>query len=545
MLLLFLLLVLNVKLIIKLAAILFIFAANYKSLSLKNIRQQRLIYFYIAIIIISCVNFLLQVKQTTTAYFLAFSMSTVLWTSAALAGFFIYILLQKDRIRPDSSGGERLQRTVEVFFILHIGAVFFNLLLIMLETGSLNPYTYKGMHQRYYISTGDYISGITFDSPVTTAVISCFAVLYFLYRQKFLLSLASMASLLIIGSNLTNLFMILVLAFSFAFHTDKIQKSLITAYTCMLLLFITKVSPQNNEYVGRFAYKMLGMTYDLPKKNESPDFIKMQPDNLLTDEEKRKKTALLHIDSVSAAKLDHSNLSKNKVAEHIYISKLKSTDSQTLKMASYHNDYKEPEAVTDKINRHTSFLQQEYSGEAEQLKSHYDWNKPGKWIAFLQLIRYLKEHPGKIMLGTGPGNFSSRTAFKTSTLGIAGSYPRQYRYIHPAFRNNHLFTYVFYHSQLQPKHAAENTPDSTYHQLLGEYGIIGLLAFVLLYLGYFLRFRKSLTFGLPVLLLLLLAFCTEYWFEQLSIVILAELLLLLDIRLSAENKNRAGEGEQL
>ncbi|MEI9943377.1 MAG: hypothetical protein WDN26_04080 [Chitinophagaceae bacterium] len=80
------------------------------------------------------------------------------------------------------------------------------------------------------------------------------------------------------------------------------------------------------------------------------------------------------------------------------------------------------------------------------------------------------------------------------------------------------------------KHAAENTPDSTYGQLLSEYGIVGLLSFLVLYIGSFISRFRVLTFGLPILLLLLASFFTEYWFEQLSIVILFELLVLTDFK---------------
>jgi len=68
--------------------------------------------------------------------------------------------------------------------MLHIAVIFINLLLIIIETGSINPYTYKGLNQKYFISTGDAITGITFDSPVTTAFICAFGLLYFLYNVR-------------------------------------------------------------------------------------------------------------------------------------------------------------------------------------------------------------------------------------------------------------------------------------------------------------------------------------------------------------------------
>lgn len=535
MLLVFLLLMLNVKLAVKIAAILFILLANYRSIFFKNLREYRLIYFYLAMVVIAGINTFLEIKQISTPYLITLAMGLTFWGMAAMAGFFIYLQIQKTE-------SEKTDRTITVFFALHIAAVFLNLLSIMIETGSINPYTYKGLNQKYYISTGDHISGITFDSPVTTALIGCLATLYFLYHRKFLLSLLAMASLLMIGSNLTNLFMITVLAFAFLFRTDRVQKSLIVLYGCMLAIFITKVTPQNSEYVGRFAHKMLGLTYDLPQKNESIDFIKQQPDSLLSFEEKRKKAAVNYIDSISAAKRHKATFSTTyKMAEQLYFSQLTEALHDTQKVTRKFYDYRQPVSVTQKINLFSSYFDKTYAANAKELKSDYDWNQPGKLIASRQLVRFFKEHPGKLALGAGLGNFSSRSAFKSAAMNIAGSYPQQFSYVHPWFNYNHLFLYVFYHSQLQPKHAAENTPDSTYHQLLGEYGIIGLLAFALFYIGYFLRYRKSMTYGLPVLLLLLLAFSVEYWFEQLSIVILAELLLLFDIHTALKKKVQGGQ----
>src|SRR5690242_385079 len=195
----FLLLMLNVKLAIKVIAILFILITNFRSFNLINLRRQQLIFFYAAIIIIACSNYLLQIKQATLNYSLAAIFGLSLWIMAAVAGLFIFTIIQKD-------SSERLHRTVELFFLLHIAAISINLLLIIIETGALNPYMYKGMNQKYYISTGDFIRGISFDSPVCTAMISAFGLLYFLFRQRFFFSLLAMGSLLLIGSNLTNLF---------------------------------------------------------------------------------------------------------------------------------------------------------------------------------------------------------------------------------------------------------------------------------------------------------------------------------------------------
>ncbi|MEI9943375.1 MAG: hypothetical protein WDN26_04070 [Chitinophagaceae bacterium] len=133
-------------------------------------------------IAIGIINYLIQPKTGGMKQLLAVSLGILLWLLCLAAWYYIFNV-----VRWEEKG--KLHNTISVFFVLHITVMFLNLFRIMIECGSLNPYTYKGFNQKYFISTGDFISGVTFDSPVTTAMISAFAVLYFLYRRYFILSL--------------------------------------------------------------------------------------------------------------------------------------------------------------------------------------------------------------------------------------------------------------------------------------------------------------------------------------------------------------------
>jgi hypothetical protein len=48
--------------------------------------------------------------------------------------------------------------------------------------------------------------------------------------------------------------------------------------------------------------------------------------------------------------------------------------------------------------------------------------------------------------------------------------------------------------------------------------------------AYFIRHIRRLTFGIPLLFMTGAVFCLGYWFEQLSIVVVFELLLFIDIK---------------
>jgi hypothetical protein len=71
-----------------------------------------------------------------------------------------------------------------VFFIINALFSAGNLAAIFLDTHAINPYTYQGQMQKYFLNTGDYIKGVTFDTSTTNAVLSAFGVIYFPDPQK-------------------------------------------------------------------------------------------------------------------------------------------------------------------------------------------------------------------------------------------------------------------------------------------------------------------------------------------------------------------------
>ncbi|HMK04833.1 MAG TPA: hypothetical protein VK489_11600 [Ferruginibacter sp.] len=517
----FLLLVLNVKLVVKIAAVLLIVVINRKSISGKEFFKQRYLFFYFGLICIGLINLLLQFSNTSTTYLATVVMGTSFWMMSALIAYLLYKIIQK-------GDAVKLHNTVTVFFVLHVAVIFINLLQIMIETGSVNPYTYKGLNAKYYISTGDFITGITFDAPVTTAFICVFGILYFLYRKQFLLSLAGMAALLVMASNFANLILFGVFVFAFIFNSSRVQKSFIVIYTVMLVVFMAKLSPQNNEHVGRIFYRVIDKPYDLPPvKVLTLSELKKAPDSILTPAEKKQRYARNYIDSMNAIRLG----SDFKEPENIFAKRAAFTGNNSIKDPAFYQ-FKESPGIKEKINRYARFLDQVYSEQQQDsLGQLYNWKKsPGKWIAGKELFRFLENNPAKIFLGGGMANFSSRLAFKATLLNIAGRYPEKLEYVNPDFLYNHLFIYLYYHSQEQSKHEASNTPDAVYYQVMGEYGIIGLLLLLGLYFGFFLRHTRKMSFGLPIILVLAGAFFAEYWFEQFSVVVLFELLFFLDMK---------------
>ena len=119
---------------------------------------------------------------------------------------------------------------------------------------------------------------------------------------------------------------------------------------------------------------------------------------------------------------------------------------------------------------------------------------------------------------------------------FAGNFPNKFIYMDSLFKANHLRTYLYYATKDDEKHSILNFPNSVYNQLIGEYGLMGLFLFFFLYLGYFIRQYKILSYGIPLMIFMTIVFALDYWFEQLSIVILFELLLLLDMKKLSKNE---------
>jgi hypothetical protein len=357
-------------------------------------------------------------------------------------------------------------------------------------------------------------------------MICAFGLIYFLYRQRFALSVASMAALMIMASNFTNIILIGVFLFSFIFYSNRLQKSFIVIYMLILVVFLAKVSPQNNEHIGRIFYQAINKPYDLPPVKVIPiDELKKMPDSLLNEEERKKKFAQVYIDSMNSLRPLMGIAEKEKPVDR---SSLPDTATKPADKTFY--EFRESKAVREKINEYNEFLGSIYEEkEVDSLKKLYNWKSPGKWIAAKQLADFFQNHRQKIIFGNGIGNFSSRIAFKATMLDIAGRYPARFKYIASDFLFNHLYLYLYYHAQDQSKHEASNTPDSVYFQLAGEYGIVGL-ALLLLYFVFFVRYSRRMGYGLPLVFLLAGSFFAEYWFEQFSIVILFELLSFLDMK---------------
>jgi hypothetical protein len=406
-----------------------------------------------------------------------------------------------------------------------------NLALIIVHTPALNPYTYQGEYQKYFISTGDFIKGLTFESSITNAVLNAFGVVYFLTRRHFLMTLVCMAILLLTASNFINLITIAILVLLFVFKSNRDQKSIIIVCLTFLVVFMAKVSPQNNDYALntiKMAFYKRPVISPWPIDNTIR--ITMRPDSTLTFEEKREKIATRYLDSLFL--LRAKELARYKLPSSILTTPTGKIilPKPDLNLPGYQwlrTTPPEQKQLADFVTAHEKDL---------PISRTHRWSPvPGKITGMMQTINLFRHRPAKVFFGEGVGNFSSKLAFKAPGLGFTGGYPKKHVYINPLFLSTHLDVYLSFFSRAAGTHSLTNSPFSVYDQLLAEYGLAGLLALFIFYLWYFARHYKKLTYGTPLLILLMSIFFIDYWYEQLSVVILFELMLFLNIK----------EGEEL
>lgn len=510
----FLLLFLNVKLVVKLAALIIVYLMQPDLRFGFRMKNSRLPLFYPVVMLIALFNWVLYQGYTDTNYSIAVLTGLSFWMAGILA-------IHQLRLFTERNNAAVISNTIKAFLVLNAIASLAQIGSIILETGAINPYRYQGNYQKYFMGTGDYIKGITFDTCTTNALLNVFGLVYFLFRKQAGMVLLCFSVLLLTASNLVNILLALVLIWLFIRKTDRDGKTVIALCFFLLIAFLVKVSPQNNDYLVDFYEKLTHA-----KKQKKPEKIiplLYRPDSVLNSEEKKEKFAMLYLDSLSKGIADKKK-KELEVAPEMALA-LQSGTRPEIPEPSIHTPPFQYRNDTNAAKKELiRFI------EEENLQQQYPSNVPGKVLAWKQSFRFFKEHPFRILTGNGMGRFSSKLAFRATALKFAGGYPGRFRYVQEDFKDNHLDLYSWFFSRRDTLHSVTNTPFSVYDQLLSEYGLAGILAFALFYMGYFGKQRKKLSYGWPLIALLAAFLFTDYWFEQLSVIPFFELLLFLNLK---------------
>jgi hypothetical protein len=522
-LLIFLLLFINVRIPFKIVALLFIYISQFNFKFGFKLRNSRLPLFYLLVFPIAIVAALINQSFADLYYLPVFGWALVCWALALLA-------VHQVKLMVDKTDTETIHHTLIIFFI--INAVFSagNLVHIMWTIKSINPYAFMGMHQRYFINTGDDVMGISFDLSSTNAVLCAFGIFYFIYKHNLPMMILCMSTLVLTYSNLISILFLLILAFIFIIKTTRNQKSMIVAALMIYIISMVKISPQNGKYLNQVTASALRENRIEKKDQIAVQATTANPDKqLMTRDEQRRKFAQNYLDSLSNIKARQEKLSTLDKE----IKSLPLTDDGRLYIPEPNTHFAEFYNIGEITPDRQQLIDCIAAHRAQFPLCRVEPFRPtlpGKITGAIQTYNYFTGHLLQSIAGLGPGNFSSKIAFRAVGAGIRGDYPQKYVYINPAFMHNHLDLYLSFFSKNAEYRSVRNNPYSTYDQMLSEYGILGLLSLLIFYLGFFARHYKKLSYGLPILMMVAGLFFLDYWFEQLSALVFFELMIFLNIK---------------
>jgi len=154
----------------------------------------------------------------------------------------------------------------------------------------------------------------------------------------------------------------------------------------------------------------------------------------------------------------------------------------------------------------------------------------GKMLSWKQTWAYATAAPAQAIAGAGMGNFSSLLALQMAHI-YGRSHSRFYElmpvYVHPDYRANHYGIIRDVYALPDGYHSARHMPHSFANQLIGEYGLIGVLCFLGGYVWYFVRRGGGKGFFLVIMVLTGGYLWFDYLFDYLSVMVFFELFFWL------------------
>ena len=482
-LLIFLVLFLNVKFIVKVLAIIFMIAGtrNFKfGFSLKN---SRLPLFYLFIILLELIKYLFVVRNYSLDYSLIFSLGILQCPLCLLS--IHYLKLHIDR---DNAG--KTHDTIRAFFILNFLVSLFFLAILIIHPIWLTFWGHGADITFNNPSAGDTILGISFDTSTVNSTINCLGLIYFLYKKDYTFCLLNILTIVLCTSNATFFLTLAILVLMIFTVREKKLRIYTLIYSLIFLLLYFSISPKNRTYIRNYFIQLYVVSKN-PNQQQVAD--------TLTYHFRRGDSTIVVKRIVEALPDSAYNYSNGRLGKA--------------------------------FSNFLSFSDFRRNDSGYMIVPEFIYNtKPGKLISFMQTYFYLRSSIPHFFFGAGIGNFSSKLAFRASGVNALGSNPEKYRYTSAYFKYNHLRSYLYYYHSDASKHSVMNYPFSVYNQVLGEYGIAGAILFIIFYLGYFASKLNRLSYGRYMIIILLGFFLMEYWFESLSLIVIFELFMLLNIK---------------
>lgn len=407
----------------------------------------------------------------------------------------------------------KIINTIKVIVVINLMVSIIEIVKVILIVGAINPYT-QFSAPPYGIMSGDLIGGIFGTAHIVNTCISAILFVFFLYRKNLLFSFLTIIPLLMTSSNIAVIIMIGGLLFFIFISKDKLLKYYAIFNVGIIIVFYFAINPFN-------FYE----TISIFNPNAKDKVFKQAELNALSNTDQQ-RTEVQKIDSIlkawGVAKRKEVLNSNGVNIKDLVNSKQNSAKKSRFLEAIQYNE------------KHLAERDQNPLFNFGHLKKFNLESTPGVLISYSQTKDLLLSDWRYFFIGAGTTEFSSRFAFINSKvvvdsrlLSILPAYESK------LFKENHKAIYRYLQYAGDRTHSIIHLPTSGYNQLFGEYGIIGFLGFIFLYLGYFISKRKNLSYGIFIVILIIPLFAFDYWFERLSVMVLFEFIMLLDLKLNA------------
>lgn len=495
-----------VKLYVKVAAIIFYFVymayRRFKTPAFTGFGK-----FYLIMPVVGTIASLLHNSFAVNGYWFGWVMSVLNWVFAGIAVHFVTATVY-------NLPKEKVTATIKIFFLINAIYSFGELGKMMIDSGQLVPYWYWEPTEYYGGSTGDHVKGIMGAISVTNAILCALGTVFFIYNNDFKWAALCLIVLLLCTSNLTLILLLAVFACMFILiRKKKIRLHIISALAVIGVIY-PALSFNNIQYITA--------VYD--RETEKTDTKTQAPSTQKKESDKPYYEQILTIkQQYESDKGSFYRMHKSDTELLSYKDELKYIQQfGTAKSKNNTNLRMEPGVL--------KYIIEKWYG-VEYAKTPLAVRGGGliKIYTHEQTLYYLLSRKKNLLFGAGIGNFSSKQAIKSTGLGMQGDYPTKYIYINDDFLLTHLYSLLYVFSLPIGDHSIINMPNSIYNQVAGEYGLIGILCFLIFYIGFPLKNFKHLkaTRYIAPLFLLFLGF--EYWFEMITVTVIFELFVLMDI----------------
>jgi hypothetical protein len=482
---------------LKIAGLVFIylFRSNFRF----GFDKGRLPKFYIYILLLAVFAFFFITREFTYEYIVAFTVGNLFWIFSLMGAHQVKISIEK-------YGASTAYNTMKVFSFINFFACIYQLASIMIETGTINPYN-EMLPFPYGMSTGDNIYGAFLQNSYYNNMVSAILAVYFIFRRNVLHTLLATTCLVMIFGNFgTIVFAGILTALFFTGIFADVTRSINNGF----FRWVRQISPPGNYLL--YLPLMVGFIALL--------YYMASPKNLSYIVDKAK-------DKIFSVKSNDDN-------NYATIIGSEKMEAAAFDPFSNYLDRKEDSLVGNSnvasFSRSSDFIDSKLDAKL-QLTQEYINKLQGKNLSVLETWAFLKSSPKAFLFGAGTTRFSSLTAQKMSGYDSSRIFMTILpHYVSKLYSENHMLL-IKVRSEAKDKalYSTANWPDSFYNKMLGEYGVIGMLLFIVFYLGFFAKKMHKWSYGLWIIAILLPFAHLNYVFDTLCVIPFFELLMFADI----------------